>query len=264
MKTTYAFLRQIGLGIAALIVLLASSCKGPDGQQGPVGPQGTTGATGVTGPQGVSGVVGPVGPAGPQGLTGVAGPQGPMGNANVVYTAWKAIDVSNSYYRDPTNLVMYIGNDGKSDYALLTKDVIDKSLVYIYFKVGQQSYDQPSGEYKLVERIVPGNAYGQLKIPGRTTNGNQDFVGYGIYNQPIGVNFLNFTLRLDTYSYDAQSKQVAVPELIGKNAQFFRDMVKDMPQFRVVIVNGNIVGGRTASINFKDYASVKQAFNFVD
>ncbi len=191
MKTRTAFSATAGFGLVALLLAVFVSCKGPEGPQGPAGPQGTTGATGAvgpTGPQGVSGV------AGPQGLTGVAGPQGPMGNANVVYTAWKAVDLSGNYFRTPDNLRFDLGNDQKTASTLLTAEVMDKSLVYVYFKFGQAAPDNANGGARLVERIQASNANGQVKITGRTTNNFDDFITYFVNHDYLGVNYLRFNL----------------------------------------------------------------------
>lgn len=249
MKTRFWSLSQVSTGLVALSFMIVVSCKGPEGPQGPAGP---TGAPGVAGTPGVAGATGPA---------GVSGVAGAMGNANVVYTAWKGVDISSSYYQTTDNLYTYMGNDNASAYPLLTNDVINKSLVYVYFKFGQQFYDNATAEVKLVERIAPTSAYGQIKIPGRTTSTYTDFFNYQVYHQPIGPNFLNFTLRMDTFTYDQQGKQLVIPELVGKNAQYFRDLVKDLPQYRVVIVNGSTPGGRAAAIDYKDYAAVKKAYN---
>lgn len=255
MKTHFSSLAQVSIGLIALSFMLVVSCKGPEGPQGPAGPAGAAGVAGATGPAGASGVMGATGPA------GVSGVAGAMGNANVVYTAWKGVDISSSYFQTTDNFYTYMGNDNTSAYPLLTTDVINKSLVYVYFKFGQQLYDNATAEVKLVERISPTSAYGQIKIPGRTTSTYADFFNYQVYHQPIGPNFLNFTLRMDTFMYDQQGKQATIPELVGRNAQYFRDLVKDLPQYRVVIVNGSTPGGRAAAIDYKDYAAVKKAYN---
>jgi hypothetical protein len=256
-------------------LLLIQACKGPEGPQGPIGPQGPTGATGpqglsgATGPQGLSGATGATGPTGPQGLsgaTGATGPQGPMGNANVAYTAWKAVDNTGNYNRAPDNMWAYLGNAGKTANTLLTKDVIDKSLVYIYFKYGTLEYDQSIGSERLYERIQQGNFSGYVKIPGRATSNFNDYIFYNGSHDAIGENYLRFNLSLATQSYDqARNMWVPVTDMVGKNAQYFRDMLKDLPQYRIVIVNGStLVGGRKANVDFKNYAAVKEVFNLPD
>ncbi|GAB4033063.1 collagen-like triple helix repeat-containing protein [Spirosoma gilvum] len=255
MKTRFSLLENSSMTFICLLFFLISSCKGPEGPQGPQGPSGSTGATGATGSAGATGATGPA---------GATGPQGPMGNANVVYTAWKPVDISGNYYRYPDNMGVDLGNDQKTANALLTADAIDKSLVYIYFKFGQSGYDNTSGEYKLFERIQAGYANGNVKIPGRSTNNYDDYISYYVNHDYLGVNYLRFNVHGYTSMYNQQGQQVAVSDLIGKNAQAFRDMFKDLPQYRMVIANGSTPAGRMAAIDFKNYAAVKQAFNLPD
>ena len=187
-----------------------------------------------------------------------------MGNANVVYTAWKPVDLSSSYYRSQDNNDLFIGNDNTSANAILTKDVIDKSLVFVYFKVNRLLFDGSIGEYKQQETIQPANANGFIKIPGRETSKYEDFMQYNVYHDYIGVNYLRFTLYGYTYTNGPNSTRVPTPEFANKNAQFFRDLLKDMPQYRIVIANGSTPGGRAAAVDFKDYAAVKRAYNLPD
>ncbi|MBD2701752.1 hypothetical protein IC229_13965 [Spirosoma sp. BT702] len=264
MKTRVPLLFQISTGLLALLCLIVVSCKGPEGPVGPQGPAGPTGAAGATGPQGVSGVAGATGPQGVSGVAGPTGPQGPAGNANVVYTAWKAPDFSSYYYRFPDNLQTIIGNDNNRVSPLLTADVINKSIVYVYWKYTQLQYDSGSAEFKLVERIQSTSANGSIKIPGRATNQYNDFIGYYVNSDDIGVNNLHLYMYFFTNQLDQAQKQVAVADFIGKNAQFYRDMAKDAPQYRIVIVNGSTPGGRQANIDYKDYAAVKRAYNLPD
>ncbi|WP_261340788.1 collagen-like triple helix repeat-containing protein [Spirosoma montaniterrae] len=254
------------------VFILTYACKGPEGPQGPIGPQGTQGTIGVTGPQGVSGATGATGPQGVSGATGATGPQGPqgpqgpIGNANVAYTAWRVVDNSGNYSRTSDNMMVYMGNEGKTASTLLTKEVMDKSLVYIYFKFGQLLYDQSVGTNQLRERIQQGNATGMTKIPGHTTSEFNDYIYYNVSHDYLGENYLRFNVNLFTQTWDqAQAKWVPNSEMVGKNAQYFRDMVKELPQYRIVIVNGStLTGGRRAAVDFKDYAAVKQAFNIPD
>lgn len=279
MKTHYPSRVQGGISLIALLFILVFSCKGPEGPQGPVGPagpgttgpQGASGVAGATGPQGASGVAGTTGPQGVSGVagpTGAAGPQGAMGNANVVYTDWKTpiLDVFNAFQ---DNSAVYLSNQNTAN-VLLTKDVIDKSVVYVYFKIGQLLADQSVGSFALAERIQAPEALnsgvpGSVKIPGRTTSTESDFVYYYLNRDLIGANYLKFNLTLYTSQYNqAQNKSVPVTELVGKNAQFYKDLLNALPQYRVVIVNGSIPGGRAAGIDFKDYAAVKRAYNLPD
>ncbi len=271
MKTRFVSFIQVSTGLLGLLLMLVISCKGPDGPQGPAGPTGATGPQGVsgvagaTGPQGVSGATGATGP---QGISGVAGPQGPMGNANVVYTAWKTptYDIFSAF---TDNSAVYLSNQNTTN-ALLTKDVIDKSIVYVYFKFGQLLYDQSIGGFATPVRIQSQGALnnglaGAVKIPGRTTNTGTDYVYYYINHDVIGENYFKINMTLYTSQYD-QVKNVNVPvaDMLGKSAQFYKDLVKDLPQYRIVIVNGSTPGGRQAAVDFKDYAAVKRAYNLPD
>jgi hypothetical protein len=189
-----------------------------------------------------------------------------MGNANVAYTAWKVVDDIGNYVRSPDNMRVDLGNAGKTANALLTKEVMDKSLVYIYFKFGVLDYDQSIGGYRAFERIQPSNYAGYLKIPGRTTSDFNDFIYYYGSHDFLGENYLRFNITMNTQTYDtAKNAWIANTEMIGKNAQYFRDLVKDLPQYRIVIVTGNVLtGSRKTNIDFKDYAAVKEAFNLPD
>ena len=253
MKTGSNVLAKASLGLTALLVIMLTSCKGPEGPQGPAGTPGTAGQTGATGPTGASGVTGPVG------ASGVAGP---AGNANVVYTAWKPVDFSRgSYFMFPDSVSFFLTNEGATANALFTRDVLDKSLVYIYYKHNLLLFNS-SQQLQLSERIVEGSASGYVKIPGRTTNTFQDYMPYGVFSDPIGLNLLQINL----FGNPRQSATQPVPaELRGKGVAFYRDLFKDLPQYRIVIVNGSILsGGRHTAIDFKNYAAVKATFNLPD
>lgn len=270
MKTRFLPFAQLSVSLIAFLFMLVISCKGPEGPIGPAGPtgasgpQGVSGTVGTTGPQGATGATGATGPQGASGVAGATGPQGPTGNANVVYTAWKPVDVSTGYGRAPDNFFAYLDNNAKATNPLITQDVVDKAIVYTYYKTGQLDYDAANAGYKLVERIQAGNTGGYTKIPGRTTSDFSDYIYYYISQNNFGVNYFPFNIALYTNQYNAQSQQVAVADLVGKNAQFFRDMIKELPQYRIVIVNGSTPGGRTGSVDFKDYAAVKRAYNLPD
>lgn len=256
MKTTFSSIVRTSIGLIALLIILVISCKGPEGPAGPQGAIGQTGAAGPTGPQGVSGTTGATGP---QGVSGVAGAPG---NANVVYTAWKPISVSSNagYLRLDDNTGLFMGNEGQEAFPLFTADALNKSLIYVYFKGNIAVFDLATGGYKLTERIAADSFNGTLKIPGRATADFYDFQRYTVYHQGIGINFLSTYIAMNTVGSD----QKPVPEFVGKNAPYFRDLVKDLPQFRVIIVNGSTPGGRAGSVDFKDYAAVKRAYNLPD
>ena len=277
MKIRFTSLVQASTRLVALLFMVVIACKGPEGPAGPAGTTGPAGPAGATGPQGVSGTTGATGPqgasgvagaTGPQGTSGVAGPQGPMGNANVVYTDWKtpAFDILTPFQ---DNSAVYLSNQNTAN-ALLTKDVIDKSVVYVYFKISQLQKDQSTGGFAIVERIQAPDALnsgvpGSVKIPGRTTSNETDFVYYYLNRDLIGVNYLKFNMTLYTSQYDqTQNKNVLVPELVGKNALFYTNLLSTLPQYRIVVVNGSIPGGRASAVDFNNYAAVKRVYNLPD
>ena len=60
-----------------------------------------------------------------------------------------SFDIFNAFQ---DNSAVYLANQNTTN-ALLTKDVIDKSVVYVYFKIGQLLADQSTGSFALAERI---------------------------------------------------------------------------------------------------------------
>lgn len=255
MKTRFASFVQISTGLVGLLFMVVVSCKGPEGPIGPAGTTGTTGTAGATGPQGVSGVAGATGPQGVSGVTG---------NANVVYTAWKPVDVSSGFAQTTDMFYTFLDNIRTATNPLITQDVIDKSIVYTYFKTGALQYDPANAAFGLVERVQAGSANGYAKIPGRTKNDFADYLYYTANQSEMRVNYFPFSITLYTNYYDAKGTQTVLPETVGKTAQFFRDIVKDLPQYRMIIVKGSTPGGRAATVDFKDYAAVKRAYNLPD
>jgi len=155
-------------------------------------------------------------------------------------------------------------NEAGTANPAFTADAVNKGIIYTYIKHNAHSYDNANQEYKLVERIAPQQAFTTVKIPGRTTNTYQDFMFVNVsFNLAVGVNFFDPYLQFFTERYDqTQQKYVLLEEALGKSAAFFRDLAKDMPQFRHVIVNGSAAGRMNG--DFKDYAAVKKAFTIPD
>ena len=161
----------------------------------------------------------------------------------------------------PDSTQFILTNAGATSSTLLTRTVLDQAAVFVYFK-HSLLLSGANNQLQLSERIVEGTANGALKLPGRTTNTFEDYVQYSIFNDPVGLNFLQINVfgRLGP-----STSQRVPPALVGKGTAFYRDLFKDTPQYRLVIVNGSTLGGgRKASINFKDYAAVKTAFNLPD
>ena len=59
-----------------------------------------------------------------------------------------------------------------------------------------------------------------------------------------------------------------MPEYVGQNPAYFRALVKDLPQYRIVVVYGSTKGGRASyegrPVDFSDYAQVKAYFSLRD
>ncbi len=193
----------------------------------------------------------------------MAGAQGAPGNANVIYTTWKPVDLSSSGYRFEDDKSFFLGNDNTTSYPLFTKEVIDKSLIYIYFKYNELSYNNATSDYRLNERIRADNANGSIRLPGHTLNRFEDYIYYSVYSQSLGVNYVSFALYMRTAS-NVDGTEKATPEFVGKDLAYFRTLFKDLPQYRVVIVNGSIPGGRAVAVDYKDYAAVKRAYSLPD
>uniref|UniRef100_UPI003B3A1886 collagen-like triple helix repeat-containing protein n=1 Tax=Spirosoma sp. TaxID=1899569 RepID=UPI003B3A1886 len=248
MKVRFSHLVQTGSGLIALLFMLVVSCKGPEGPQGPQGPAGPTGATGATGPAGAS---------------GVAGATGPMGNANVVYTDWKPIDVSGNFFVNPITKEVTLSPASTAS-SLLTKDAIDKGLIYIYYKFGSVQSTTAPQSFTLAERISQsGNvSQGYAKIPGRTTNLIDDYVTYQVVTDNLGENYFSPKIIFPSAIYNPNiDDYTGITGLIDQPVSVYRTMFATLPQYRIMVVAGSVKSGRLAAVDYKDYAAVKQAFN---
>ena len=210
---------------------------------------------------------GPAGPAGTAGTPGSAGVAGPVGSANVIYTEWKTPNWS-AFYRYPDNTAVQFSLSAEdSKNPVLTKDVIDKADVHIYTKVQLQEWDPTTAEYKLVNRIYSTSSFvgASVKVPGRTTGKPEDFLQINGSFNPIGENYFAAFVNLSTSTYDnAQQKYIPIPDLVGKTAAVYKDILKDGPQYRMMIIPGAVKVGRKASVDFSDYEAVKHAFGIKD
>ena len=246
------------------------SCKGPQGDIGPNGIQGLSGVAGPLGPMGTAGTNGPMGtngpsgPAGPAGTTGAAGAtgaQGPMGNANVVYSEW----ITPTWLSAGENVDNFFFRQKSTAMPLLTKEAIDKGIVYVYFKGNGLVYNEEKAEYELQTRIQPTNFNSWFKIPGRSTGNYYDFgtsLGYSLIE--IGENYLVVAANLDKNGLNSNFQRIKIPELVGKNFTFVNDIVKTLHQYRVVVVYGSTKGRLSAEVDMKDYAAVKKHFHLKD
>jgi len=251
MKVRFSYFIKFGSGLFILSLLFFASCKGPTGPTGPAGPTGATGAAGTAGATGATG---------PAGASGVAGA---TGNANVVYTDWKAIDVSGNFFKYPDNSQVQL-SPAVTTSSLLSLSAINTGIIYVYYKFGQLQYDQTAQQYTLAERIKADTVSAYVKIPGRTTNLFADYARYQIITDDLGQNYFSpkivlFTGRLNSTAtgYDT------IADLINLAPSAYRAMFTTLPQYRIVVVYGS-VKGRVGAVDFKDYAAVKQAYNLPD
>lgn len=271
MKTKLIYL----FGAYALGILLIAgiySCKGDLGPTGPQGTAGTNGQNGASGPQGVSGVTGPqgasglTGPVGASGAQGLPGTPGKDGNANVVYTDWKSLP-ADQYGRASNYQFAYLSTTTTSQ-TVLTREAIDKAAIFVYYKINAFVYDAADNDYKLQERISQGNSSSYSLIPGRSAANFTSLLRTFIGSDLLGVNYFNPTMTLYTFETNAAGATVAIPEFVNQNAAYFRNIVKDVPQYRIMVVYGSTKGGRASyngrPVDFNDYAQVKAYFNLAN
>ena len=235
-----------------LLMLLAAACsKGP---QGDIGPAGVKGAVGDTGGKG--GV----------GDTGIKGGTGETGNSNVVYTTWASPD-----YGEPTSPLLNRMQFNPVDipFPLLTQEILNTSQVFIYVKNRQLIVENAT--LKLIENIHEVNnppTISYYLFPGRSGLNEADYgshtLGFSTNLKPNVITTGTNVLRLAPGGVNVSTTvNVTVPEMANKTPAFYRDFMKNLVQFRVVIVKGN-VAGRQAAVDMNDYAAVKKAFNLKD
>lgn len=227
-----------------LALLIAStllfSCKGPAGKDGAIGPAGAAGINGTNGKD---------------------------GNANVVYSAWLTpVWISNG-----EGTTEYYLNQKSTANALLTKEAIDKGLVYVYWKGNALVYNEDKREYELIERISINSHSIYFKIPGRTTNDYYDFQYFRPYaEEMIGVNYLKLTGYVGRKGYPRENgiinynNYTILPEFAnGKGFGFYNELVKDIVKYRVVVVYGSIQG-RNTPVDMTNYEAVKNYYHLKD
>lgn len=192
---------------------------------------------------------GPQGDTGPQGAVGTKGIPGDAGNPNVVYTDWKTYTWQ---VKKNTN-DSYELSVSSTDNPVFTRNAISSAAIFTYVKY-QTFADSIPTTYKLVERISNSKDISHyFKIPGRK---NASFFDYGfsyIATGGIDENYFSPTIQVNTYTLGQ-----AIPELQNQSADYIRNLVKNLPQFRHVIVYGGVKNGRLASINWSNYDEVKQ------
>ena len=236
-----------------LLMLLVGACsKGPQGDIGPAGVKGSVGDTG-----GKGGV----------GDTGTKGGTGDTGNSNVVYTDWQSPDFKDPSVSSLPNRIQF--DVLEQPFPLFTQEVLNSAQVFIYAK--NRQLIRENNILKLVENIHEVSTpvlYSYYLFPGRTGLSEADYGSHsiavgGVFLRP-GIITVGGTLRLGSGGPNlSQTENVTVPEMANKTMAFYRDFMKNLVQFRVVIVKGN-VAGRQAAVDMKDYAAVKKAYNLKD
>jgi len=235
-----------------LLMLLAAACsKGPQGDIGPLG---------------AKGAVGDVGAKGGIGDAGTKGGTGETGNSNVIYTEWRSPDFKEPFSGLP-NRQQFEGFD--MPFPLLTQETLNTSQVFIYAKNRQLVTE--NNVLKLVENIhevsTPMTVSYYL-FPGRTGLSANDYGSHSVslssLLRPNVITINTHALRLAPGGTDVSTTvNVTVPEMANKTPAFYRDFMKDLVKFRVVIVKGN-VAGRQAAVDMEDYEGVKKAYNLKD
>lgn len=229
--------------VSALIItsiILVNSCKGPAGPQGPAGIQGTTGAKGDTGPR---------------------------GNANVTYSDWKTPNWDGTVSGIGLNNSNVYLSTASTTNSLLTKEAINSAAIYTYIKYYELVADPGnSQQYTLIERISLVNSVSSyFKIPGRSTNKREDFAVAVFSYDNYAENYFSPQLTIITSPYDyTKNAYVPIPEITNKAVTFYKDIVKSIPQYRQVVVFGNVKGGRYATIDWSDYHTIKELFQLKD
>ncbi|WP_147277156.1 collagen-like protein [Runella aurantiaca] len=230
-----------------LMAICFLACEGPKGDLGPQGPQGVAGKDGA---------------AGAPGSLGATGSKGDQGTAKVVYTAWKGFPTDKIGRGTGGSFLQFSGTNTSE--TAFTKEAIDQGVIMTYIKYNSLGYNANTQSSELVESITTStslNSY--FKIPGRTQNRSEDF---GVSNAFITggrrENFFDPVINVWSRTF-ASTTAPAVPELQNLTDDQYRALIKDIPQYRHVVIYGS-TKGRIANLNLNDYAAVKAAFNIPD
>lgn len=239
---------KIQLVIALAFSLSIFNCKGPDGAVGPAGANGISGQVGATG------------------ATGAAG------NANVVYSAWKPIVSMNEGVvtggpdsKGSWNFSYFVLYSPKTLEPLFTKEAINTAAIYSYIKYNRliptnTGYELSEG-FKLITNTTEKSFFQFL---GRPNTSITSFANVEITVPVYNENYFSLDLIYDFNYFDNKTGRfVYNTQFDGKKAQDLKDLVKNTPQVRHVVVYGS-TKGRLASINMNDYNEVKNALNLKD
>lgn len=202
---------------------------------------------------------------GAQGDVGPAGTNGTDGNANVVYTEWKTPTWDATI--GSSSSATYIAQTNTAS-SVLTQDAIDKAAIFVYFKTKDLTRSTSLGSYQLVDRISTDLGSGYFKIPGRTTNLESDyasivagdFSSFGdTYHMSFGVNYFQLIAGIQATAYDGST----ISEFTNASYNFYTAAGNAL-QYRIVVVYGSTKSARYASVNWKDYAEVKEVLKLKD
>ncbi|RYF76902.1 MAG: hypothetical protein EOO39_05055 [Cytophagaceae bacterium] len=185
----------------------------------------------------------------------------------MVYTEWKTVP-NELYVRASTNQVAQLYTNITSQ-SVLTREAFDQAAIYVYYKLNVPVFDPQDSDFKLQQRITPqNNVVSYVPIPGRPANSFNSFMQVSAFHDDLGLNFFRPSVILYTSEANAAGTRVALPEFVGKDAAYFRSLVKDAPQYRIVVVYGSTKGGRASYngrlVDFADYSQVKAYFNLAD
>ncbi|TAE35663.1 MAG: hypothetical protein EAY79_13020 [Runella slithyformis] len=184
----------------------------------------------------------------------------------MIYTEWRSPD-----FKEPMEGLLNRQQFQPFDipFPLLTQEVLNTSQVFIYAK-NRQLILENGGVLRLVENIHevsnPMTASYYL-FPGRSGLSIDDYGSHSVsisaFLRPNVITCGGGVLRLAPGTNVSTTANVTVPEMANKTPAFYRDFMKELVKYRVVIIKGN-VAGRMAAVDMKDYAAVKAAFNLKD
>lgn len=226
--------------LLAVITLSIFSCEGPAGDIGPSGAQGVAGQ------------------AGPAGADGSQGEKGDPGNANVVYSEW----VSPAWEADGNNSNLTYYSWEKQFANVLTQEILDQGLVYIYFKGHRLNWNSGIQEYEVRDVVSREGASVFKHIAGTARDEYYNFVQTYAYASSYlsseGIDFGGYTYKT-AYNYESGQEEVRP---IFENATYsdVAAYAKDQHQVRVIAIKGS-TAARLPAINWDNYEEVITALN---
>ena len=226
--------------LLAVITLSIFSCEGPAGEIGPAGPQGAAG------------------PAGPAGADGSQGEKGDQGNANVVYSTW----MSPTWQADGQSTASTYYKWEKQYGNLLTPEILNQGLIYVYFKGHQLNWNSSIQEYEISDVISRDAASVFKHIDGTPRDDYYNYVQtYAYASSQIkqdGMNFYGYTSKM-FYNYETGTDEIR-PIFVNASYSDVAAYAKDLHQVRVIAINGT-TAARLPAINWDNYQEVIETLN---